>query len=159
MSPTLTLLAISIVSGLLTIEQQTAVTRLDGSRITAAEIDVTVARLMRAAEVTGVGLAILNDGKVVYLRTYGVRDKEKNLPLTENSVMTGPSFTKAAFAYMVMQLVQERILDLDKPVYQYLPKPLPDYPGYQELASDSRRNIETKSGDTSLTPRWLFQKR
>jgi CubicO group peptidase (beta-lactamase class C family) len=123
---------------MLMVAQQPAVKRLDGSKITPAEIDATVVRLMHAAEVTGVSVAILNDGKVAYLKTYGVRDKEKNLPLTENSVMTGASFTKSAFAYMVMQLVQEKILDLDKPVYQYLPKPLPDYPGYEELASDSR---------------------
>lgn len=115
-----------------------AVKRLDGSSIATAEINSTVTRLMRAAEVTGVAIAILNDGKLAFLKSYGVRDKEKNLPLTEDSVMTGASFTKVAFAYMVMQLVQEKILDLDKPVYQYLPKPLTDYPGYQELASDLR---------------------
>jgi CubicO group peptidase (beta-lactamase class C family) len=120
------------------VAQQPVVKRLDGSKITPPEIDATVVRLMHAADVTGVSVAILNDGKVAYLKTYGVRDKEKNLPLTENSVMTGASFTKGAFAYMVMQLVQEKILDLDKPVYQYLPKPLPDYPGYEELANDSR---------------------
>jgi len=138
MSWTPLLLTTTIVSGLLIVAQQPAVKRLDGSKITPAEIDATVARLMHAGEVTGVSVAILNDGKVAYLKTYGVRDKEKNLPLTENSVMTGASFTKVAFAYMVMQLIQEKILDLDKPVYQYLPKPLPDYPGYEELASDSR---------------------
>jgi CubicO group peptidase (beta-lactamase class C family) len=138
MSRTLLLLTTTIVSGMLMVAQQPAVKRLDGSKITPAEIDATVLRLMHAAEVTGVSVAILNDGKVAYLKTYGVRDKEKNLPLTENSVMTGASFTKIAFSYMVMQLVQEKILDLDKPVYQYLPKPLPDYPGYEELASDSR---------------------
>src|SRR5215831_16090563 len=138
MSRTLTLLATTIVSGLLTVGPQPAVKRLDGSNITRAEIDANVERLMRAAEVTGVSVAILNDGKVAYLKTYGVRDKEKNLPLTEDSVMTGASFTKAAFAYMVMQLVQEKVLDLDKPIYQYLPKPLPEYPDYQPLANDSR---------------------
>src|SRR5262249_14353602 len=42
------------------------------------------------------------------------------------------------FAYMVMQLVQEKIVDLDKPVNEYLPKPPPGYPGYQSLADDSR---------------------
>jgi len=138
MSRTSLLLTRIIVSGLLMIPQQPTITRLDGSTITAAEIDATIVRLLRAAEVTGVGLAIINDGKVVYLKSYGVRDTEKNLPLTENSVMTGASFTKVAFAYMVMQLVQERVLDLDKPLYRYLPKPLPEYEGYEELASDSR---------------------
>jgi CubicO group peptidase (beta-lactamase class C family) len=118
--------------------KEPAVTRLDGSTITSTDIDATVGRLMRAAEVTGVGIAIFSDGKLAFLKTYGVRDKEKNQPLTPDSVMTGASFTKAAFAYMVMQLVQEKVLDLDKPVYQYLPKPLPDYPDYEELADDAR---------------------
>ena len=39
---------------------------------------------------------------------------------------------------MVMQLVEEGVLDLDKPVYQYLPKPLPDYDAYKDLANDLR---------------------
>jgi CubicO group peptidase (beta-lactamase class C family) len=119
-------------------DREPAIKRLDGSTITSAEIDATVARLMRAAEVTGASIAILNDGKLSFLKTYGVRDQEKNLPLTPDSVMTGASFTKVAFAYMVMQLVQEKTVDLDKPVYQYLPKPLPDYPEYQDLANDAR---------------------
>lgn len=39
---------------------------------------------------------------------------------------------------MVMQLVEEGVLNLDKPVYQYLPKPLPDYDAYKDLANDLR---------------------
>ncbi len=93
---------------------------------------------MRAANVTGVAIAIFNDGKVAYLKAYGVRDKEKNLPLTEDSMMYAASFTKVAFAYMVMQLVEEKLLDLDKPVHQFLPKPLPEYPAYKDLADDPR---------------------
>jgi CubicO group peptidase (beta-lactamase class C family) len=91
-----TMIAISVAS------QQSAIARLDGSKIPSAEIDATVARLMRAAEVTGVGIAIFDNGSVVYLKTYGARDKEKNLPLTADSVMTAASFSKVAFAYMVM---------------------------------------------------------
>jgi len=93
---------------------------------------------MRAAEVTGVSIAIFNGAEISYLKAYGLRDKEKNLPLTPDSVMTAASLSKVAFGYMVMQLVQERILDLDKPVYQYLPKPLPEYPNYKDLANDPR---------------------
>jgi CubicO group peptidase (beta-lactamase class C family) len=115
-----------------------SVKRLDGSTFTAAEIDATVTRLMAAAKVTGAGLAILNDGKIVYLKTYGFRDRKKNLPLTPDSVMSAASFSKVAFAYLVMQLVQEGILDLDKPVHQYFPKPLPEYSDYRDLAADDR---------------------
>ena len=43
---------------------QTAITRLDGSRIADAEIDRTVTRLMQAAEVPGAGIAIIDGGKI-----------------------------------------------------------------------------------------------
>lgn len=115
-----------------------AIKRLDGSTITPAEIDATVTRLMTAAEVPGVDIAILNGGKLAYMKSYGFRDKEKNLPLTPDSVMTAASLTKSTFAYMVMQLAQEKVIDLDKPVYQYLPKPLPEYDQYRDLAGDLR---------------------
>jgi CubicO group peptidase (beta-lactamase class C family) len=138
--------------------QQSSITRLDGSKLTSAEIDATVTRVMHAAEVTGVGLAVFDQG-VVYLKTYGVRDKEKNLPLTQDSVMTAASFTKVAFAYMVMQLVDEKLLDLDKPVYQYLPKPLPEYPVYKDLADDPRyKRITARMllDHTSGFPNWRW---
>ena len=120
------------------VAQSPAVARLDATKISPAEIDTTVTKLMQSAEVPGVGVAILNDGKVVFEKAYGVRDREKNLPLTPDSVMTAASLTKAAFAYLVMQLVQQGRFDLDKPVYQYLPKPLPDYPDYNDLKNDER---------------------
>jgi CubicO group peptidase (beta-lactamase class C family) len=151
-------LAIALaVSVLPAIGQQTTVTRLDGSKITSAKIDGTVTRLMKAAEIPGVGIAILNEGKVVYLKAYGVRDKEKNLPLTVDSVMSAASFSKVAFAYLVMQLVDEKALDLDKPVYQYLPKPLPEYPNYADLKNDPRYKLITARmllDHTSGFPNW-----
>lgn len=131
--------------------------RLDGSTFTPAEIDTTVTHLMRAARVPGIGIAILNDGNVAYLNAYGVRDKEKNLPMTPDSVMTAASLSKVAFAYMVMQLVDEGVLDLDKPVYQYLPKALPEYDAYKDLANDLRyKKITARMllSHTSGFPNW-----
>jgi hypothetical protein len=80
--------------------QNVTVKRLDGSTITPAEIDVTVTRLMHAAEVPGAAIALFNDEKVAYLKTYGVRDKDQNLPLTPDSVMTAASLSEVALAYM-----------------------------------------------------------
>jgi CubicO group peptidase (beta-lactamase class C family) len=133
------------------------VKRLDGSTIGATQIDGTVQRLMGAANVPGVGLAIFNDGKIVYLKAYGFRDLEKGRPLTQNSVMSAASFSKVAFAYMMMQLVEEGALDLDRPVYEYLPKPLPEYREYADLAGDDRyRKITARMllDHTSGFPNW-----
>lgn len=81
--------------------------RLDGSTIAAQEVDATVTRLLHDARVTAAGIAIFNDGRVVYEKAYGLRDVDAALPLTVDTVMTAASLSKAAFASMVMQLVDE----------------------------------------------------
>jgi CubicO group peptidase (beta-lactamase class C family) len=122
----------------LAIAQQPPVRRPDGGKIAPSQIDATAKQLMEAAHVTGVGIAIFRGGQSVYIKAYGLRDVEKNLPLTPDSVMTSASLSKAAFATVVMNLVQKGVLDLNKPIYQYLPKPLPDYPKYADLRGDDR---------------------
>src|SRR5262245_33090083 len=158
MSKTLLFIAMMIATvGFGTIDKDLTIKRLDGSAIAPSEIDATVSRLMKAAEVTGVSIAILNDGKISYLKSYGVRDKEKSLPLTDESLMTAASFTKVAFAYLVMQLIEEKTIDLDQPVYKYLPKPLAEYRAYTDLAGDPRANRITARmllSHTSGFPNW-----
>jgi CubicO group peptidase (beta-lactamase class C family) len=137
--------------------QQPVVRRLDGSTISPQSIDEIVMSEMRSARVEGTGIAIFTDGKIAYLKAYGFRDTAKRLPLTPDSVMTAASLTKAAFATMVMQLVQQGIINLDKPVWRYLPKALPDYPGYADLASDPRYELITMRmllDHTSGFPNW-----
>jgi len=92
--------------------------------------DTTVEALMQTELVPGLGIAIIRDGKVASVKAYGQRDLEKKLPLTGDTIMYGASLTKATFAYLVMQLVDEGKMDLDKPIGGYLPKPLPKYPRY-----------------------------
>ena len=158
MSQTFLTLAMLVAASIsLPAREPPSIKRLDGSTITSAEVDETVSRLMKAAEVTGVGIAIFNDGKVAFSKAYGFRDKDQNLPLTVASVMSAASFSKAAFAYLVMQLIDESVLDLDKPIYQYLPKPLPEYPNYTDLANDTRyKRITARMllDHTSGFPNW-----
>jgi CubicO group peptidase (beta-lactamase class C family) len=124
------------------------VRRLDGSTIERSEIDQTVSALMKSAEVTGLGLVILNDRGVVYEKGYGFRDVEGRKPMTPDTVMSAASLSKAVFAYLVMTLVGEGKIDLDRTIDKDLPKPLPDYPGYADLAGDVRWR--------RLTPRMLL---
>src|SRR5690348_6086918 len=103
MRPLQQILGWGVASGFLiavAIAQDSTVERIDGSKISSAEIDHTVSRLMKAAEVTGAGIAIFNHGKLVHLKAYGLRDVQKDLPLTVDSVMSAASFTKVAFGYL-----------------------------------------------------------
>ncbi len=139
--------------------QQKQIRRLDGSAISTVEFERAVLELMKAARVTGLSVAILNDNKVAYVKSFGFSKKEEPRPLTEGTVMYGASFTKAVFAYFVMGLVEEGVIELDKPVYQYLEKPLPEYEKYKDLAGDERYKLITARmllSHTAGFPNWRW---
>ena len=109
-----------------------------GAVVEPAAIDATVERFMLSEQVPGLGIAIIRDGRVTFVKSYGLRNVKQKLPLKTDTVMYGASLTKATFAYFVMQLVDEGRLDLDKPIDAYLPKSLPEYRRYADLAGDAR---------------------
>lgn len=117
--------------------------RLDGSKLTAQEIDQVVTELMTKAKVTGLGLSILNNNQTVYTKTYGYKNKGKKELMNNSTVLYGASFSKAVFAFLTLKLVEEGVLELDKPIYQYLDKPLPEYEDYTSLANDERWKLIT----------------
>lgn len=103
-----------------------------------AAIDAEVARLMAREDVKGMAVAVIDRGEVVHVGAYGLANVAEQRPLRTDTVMYGASLTKAAFAYFVMQLVDEGRFDLDRPLASYLPRPLPEYEDYADLASDER---------------------
>jgi CubicO group peptidase (beta-lactamase class C family) len=114
-------------------------------------IDAEAQRLMAREHVNGMAIAVIDNGEIVHVAAYGFRNVEQNLPLQTDTIMYGASVTKAAFAYMVMQLVDEGRLDLDRSIAEYLPRPLPEYEDYTDLAGDERWR--------QLTPRILLEHR
>lgn len=112
------------------------------------DIDATAVRLMTEAKLPGLALAVIEEGQVVAVKAYGLRDVEQAAPLQTDTVMYGASLTKLVFAYLVMQLVDEGVLDLDTPIERYLKKPLPEFKKYEDLAGDPRWK--------RLTPRMLL---
>lgn len=101
-----------------------------------AAIDAQARNLMAREEVTGMALAVIDDGAIVHVAAYGLRNAERNLPLRTDTIMYGASLTKVAFAYMVLQLVDEGRIELDRSIADYLPRPLPDYEDHADLAGD-----------------------
>lgn len=111
---------------------------LDGRTLQPAAIDKIVREAMDSTHLPGMAVALLEDNKVRYLHTYGHRNLATQAPLEPQTVFYGASFSKAVFAWLVMQLVQAKQLDLDRPLHQYLPQPLPAYENYRDLAGDDR---------------------
>jgi CubicO group peptidase (beta-lactamase class C family) len=97
-----------------------------------------VQRLMKREHVTGLAVALVESGQPGPVAAFGRRSVERDLPLTTDTILYGASLTKTAFAYLVLQYVDEGRLTLDTPLATLLPKPLPDYKTYADLAGDDR---------------------
>ncbi len=136
------LIVIMLISNL-AIGQNQQITRLDGSKITASAIDETVNGLMKKANVQGLSLSIINKNQTPYIKSYGYKNLAKNEFLDSATVLYAASFSKAVFGYLTMKLVEEKVIDLDKPLYEYLSKPIPDYEYFSDLKSDDRWKLMT----------------
>lgn len=133
--------------------------RLDGTTITPKKIDLIVEKLLVYGEVDGLCLSVINGNKA-YIKPYGHSNKEKDELLNPETVLYAASFSKAVFAYLSMKLVEEKILELDKPLYQYLDQPIGNYPDWAALESDENWKLITPrmclSHTTGLpNSRWL----
>jgi CubicO group peptidase (beta-lactamase class C family) len=84
--------------------------------------DEDVARLMRLASVPGMSVASIDGGRTE-LRGYGVRRTGTADAVTEDTVFEAASLSKPVFAYLVMELEREGVIDLDRPVGEYLALP------------------------------------
>ena len=118
--------------------KDTSIQRLDGSRITVAEAERFAQKTLDEAHVTGAQIAVLQHGNRVWVHSFGLRNKEKNLPMNNDTTTWAASITKSVFASFVMQMVEAGELNLDASIATYLPKPLPEYDKYKDLAGDER---------------------
>lgn len=85
-------------------------------------IDAIVNQTLEEFHVPGAAIAVVIEDKVILCRGYGLRDRENNLPVTENTLFPICSNTKAFTSCLIGQLVEEGKLAWDDPVLKYLPE-------------------------------------
>jgi CubicO group peptidase (beta-lactamase class C family) len=79
-------------------------------------------RLLELASVPGVALGVIDEGRV-WSRGFGRAIVEPAQGVAEDSVFEAASLGKPVFAYAALRLVDDGVLDLDRPLYDYLPLP------------------------------------
>jgi len=92
------------------------------STLDTSALDAYVVKLMGDYDIPGVGLAIVQNGKVVYVKGYGVRDVPLAPPVTPDTQFPIASLTKSFTSLGVMLLVQQGKVGLDEPVTKYIPE-------------------------------------
>ncbi|MDH7444807.1 serine hydrolase domain-containing protein [Aquimarina sp. 2201CG14-23] len=102
---------------------QNKIKNLAGFDVSIDAIDTFITSRMDSLKIPGLSIAVINDSKVVYHKTFGYANLEKKLPVTNKTMFEGASISKSVFAFFVMLFVEEGKLDLDTPLYKYLPYP------------------------------------
>ena len=108
---------------------------LNGSPIKAAELDKFLQSQMEEHKIPGLSIAIIHEGKVVYNQALGVTNRETSEKVSKTTLFEAASMSKPVFAYFVMKMVEKGLLDLDTPLYTYLP--------YPDIAHDERYKLIT----------------
>lgn len=117
------------------------------------KIDASMPLWMDKAEVPGLSLAGVWGGDYVGAAAWGVGNTMLGTPVDETTVFAAASLTKPVVAWVVLQLVDEGVLQLDQPLADILLLP--------ELADDPRaREITVRMilSHTSGLPNWRWDR-
>jgi CubicO group peptidase (beta-lactamase class C family) len=138
---------------------RTTLKSLDGKAIPAPKMEAVVEQIMKYAGVAGLSCAVINDAKIVYVKAFGFRNKKQETRNDEETIFSAASLSKTVFACLVLKLAEKGKIDLDKPLAEYLRKPLDEYPKYADLKGDYRyQKISARivlSHQTGF-PNWRF---
>lgn len=113
------------------------------------EFTTHLEELMQKANIPGLSIALFDETSILYQNALGVKSNDTRLAVDQNTIFSAASLSKPVFGYAVLQLVEKGILDLDRPLYQYLE--------YEDIQSDDRyKKITARMvlSHTSGFPNW-----
>lgn len=88
---------------------------------TRSKVDQVIEAAMAEQQLVGLAVGLVKDGQMIYLKGYGMADRERGIPVTEASSFRWASLSKSVTAVLSMQLVEQGKLNLDTPIQTYWP--------------------------------------
>ena len=90
-------------------------------------LEQTVTKAMRAANVPGFALAVIEDGQLSSVDGFGTRNSVDPGRVDADTVFAVASLSKPPFAQLVLKLAARGLLDLDRPLAELHPRPYNAY--------------------------------
>jgi len=115
---------------------------VEGRTVNVDTFNRQVAEILADASLPALSLAVMDQGEVVFYHTYGYKQykRKRNGQLKGKGKVNGQtlfeacSLSKSFFVLAVHRLVDRQVLNLDTPLYQYLPYPRLEHdPRYQQI--------------------------
>ena len=97
--------------------------KIDGEMVEPKQLDSLVADAIKKAMIPGLSLAVVDGDLITYSRGFGVKNNVTKEAVNDSTVFRAASLSKPVFAYCVAMLADEGLIDLDKPLFNYLPHP------------------------------------
>jgi len=88
-------------------------------KVVISDLETRIPDLMEKAEIPGLQIALVRKGKVIWHKSFGVKNASTEAPATDETIFEAASLTKPFFAYAVMKMVDEGLIDLDKPLHTF----------------------------------------
>ncbi|RZJ37146.1 MAG: class A beta-lactamase-related serine hydrolase [Chryseobacterium sp.] len=88
-------------------------------------VDEIINREMMERKIPGVQLAVIQKGKIILSKSYGIANLQYNIPVSNTTIFPINSNTKVFTGVAVMQLVEQDKIKLNDPISKYLDD-LPD---------------------------------
>jgi beta-lactamase class C len=88
-------------------------------RIDYKTLDREFAAMMQRPEMAGLAVAIVEDGELRFVRTYGVADRSTRAKVTVETIFRWASVSKTATGALAATLANEKALDLEQPISRW----------------------------------------
>lgn len=109
----------------------------------------TIEERMEHYGVPGMSIAVIENYKVVWTKSYGYVDKEKSARVTDQTLFQAASISKPVSAYAALKLVEAGTLDLNKNVNDFLKSwQVPDNKFTEEEKVTLKHLVSHKAGLT-----------
>jgi CubicO group peptidase (beta-lactamase class C family) len=79
-------------------------------------------RYLRPAKIAGAQVAIVRHGQLGYFESFGQRDRERGLPVTDDTIWRWYSMTKPVTGVALMTLYERGMFQLDDPIHRWIPE-------------------------------------
>lgn len=144
--------AAASVAAPLVMRAQTATTRKNRSPFSASFL-AQLPRMMEWSNVPGVAIAVLKDGELSWSGGFGVKRAGEPEKVTTDTLFGAASLSKPVLAFAVLGLRDKGMIDLDRPLWNYLP--YDDLPAGEQGKQITARHV---LGHSTGLQNWRFNR-
>ena len=126
----------------------------------------SIRKIMRESSMVGISVAVVKNNKIIYTQSFGQKNMEQNVSLTDDCIFRIASISKSFSATSIMQLVEANKLSLSDDVSKLAGFSIrnPKYPetiitlkmllSHQSSINDSQGYFSLDSINPSINPNW-----